>query len=147
MTNTTSAKATALLAALKEKGHRTTKTRSLVISYLVQTEHPVAAHDLITMLKKQGRDVNKTTVYRELLFLKDEGIINEIDLLEGQKRYELADPHHHHHHLVCTKCKSIRCVEMPNDLDALEQRIKKQHHFHVTGHILEFFGLCKKCTR
>jgi Fur family ferric uptake transcriptional regulator len=135
-----------LLETLKQNGHRTTKTRTLIVTHLSKVTSPVAASDLILMLKKHGRDVNKTTVYRELQFLKEQSVVNEIDLLEGQKRYELTDPNHHHHHLVCVKCQYIQCVEMPNDLDSLEKSIQKKHKFKITGHILEFFGICQKCS-
>jgi Fur family ferric uptake transcriptional regulator len=134
-----------ILDILKSKGHRMTSTRKEVIDHLVKQAKPIAAQELLSHFKKKGRVVNKTTIYREILFLKEAHVINEIDLLEGQKRYELHDPTNHHHHLVCINCKTIMCVEMPGDLDRIEKEIKKKYKFEVTGHVLEFFGKCNQC--
>ena len=122
-----------------------TKVRRAVLEILCKSKVPLAASELIAGLARRALEVNKTTVYRELDFMLDQKIIREIDLLDGRKRYEVLGEHDHHHHMICTQCKSIKCVEMANDLDVLEAEIFSKFKFRVTSHTLEFFGLCSKC--
>jgi len=123
-----------------------TQARRILIEIFVAQAAPVTVDQLLTTLKKRGLSVNKTTVYRELDFLKEQKIIREIDLLEGRKRYELRGDEHHHH-LVCLECRDIRCITMEEDLDAIERGIEKEHGFRVASHTLEFFGVCAQCQR
>lgn len=140
--------ATELIEALRAKGFRITKIRQAMITALVQAQQPLSAPQLLEHIAQDHPSVNKTTIYRELDFLADNQILSEIDILDGMKRYEILHPDHHHHHLVCTTCGDIQCVEVPHhDLHALEERIQQHHSFKVQSHVLEFFGLCHKCTR
>lgn len=136
-----------LIDALRTKGFRITKIRQTMIEALVEARHPVSAPQLLEQVSLKHPSVNKTTIYRELDFLADNQILSEIDILDGMKRYEILHPNHHHHHLVCTSCRDIQCVEVPHhDLHALEGKIQQTHDFTVQSHVLEFFGLCKKCS-
>ena len=136
-----------LIDALRTKGFRITKIRQAMIEALVAARNPVSAPQLLEQVSLKHPSVNKTTIYRELDFLADNQILSEIDILDGMKRYEILHPNHHHHHLVCTSCRDIQCVEVPHhDLHALEGQIQQTHDFTVQSHVLEFFGLCKKCS-
>jgi Fe2+ or Zn2+ uptake regulation protein len=136
-----------LIDALRTKGFRITKIRQAMIEALVAARNPVSAPQLLEQVSLKHPSVNKTTIYRELDFLADNQILSEIDILDGMKRYEILHPNHHHHHLVCTSCRDIQCVEVPHhDLHALEGKIQQTHDFTVQSHVLEFFGLCKKCS-
>lgn len=138
-------KAAKLHQHLKARGNRMTKARVQMIDILANAKSPLTAAEIGSLLTKRDVEVNRTTVYRELDFLLREGLLLEVDLLDGKKRYELHDEDHHHHHLVCVKCNDIRCVELPEDLEVLESKIHRQHKFKVQHHVLEFFGLCSRC--
>lgn len=141
------ASAEQLVDALRTKGFRITKIRQAMIEALVAASQPVSAPQLLEQVSLKHPSVNKTTIYRELDFLADNRILSEIDILDGMKRYEILHPNHHHHHLVCTSCRDIQCVEVPHhDLHTLEGKIQQTHNFTVQSHVLEFFGLCKKCS-
>ena len=149
LSNDTEEKSSAkqLIDALRTKGFRITKIRQAMIETLVAANQPISAPQLLSQVAQQHPSVNKTTIYRELDFLADNKILSEIDILDGMKRYEILHPNHHHHHLVCTSCRDIQCVEVPHhDLHALEGKIQESHKFTVQSHVLEFFGLCQKCS-
>ena len=133
-------------AGLKSRGNRMTRARAALINLFSDSHSPITAIEIGEALAKLQISVNKTTIYRELDFLMSEKIIREIDLLDGKKRCELLQQDSHHHHLVCTKCKQIRCVELPSDLDSLEHKIEGDHNSKITSHVLEFFGACAQCT-
>lgn len=139
------AEAKKILQDLKDDGHRMTRVRQGVVEVLARAHAPKSAAELIAALEKRDVAVNKTTVYRELEFLLARRVIREVDLMEGHKRYELLGEGGHHHHMICLKCRTIQCIEMENDLDALERDILATHNFKVENHTLEFFGVCGKC--
>jgi len=133
-----------ILQSLQRKGHKLTKVRKAIIQMLLAGRSPCAAPEMLARLADLGLAVNKTTVYRELLFLKERKVITELEFGEGKKRYELM-PKDHHHHLVCVSCKKIEDIPLHKDLDREEQAIAKQKRFKILNHSLEFFGLCAKC--
>lgn len=136
-----------VLSNIRQKGFRLTKVRRAVLKALSEKKTPLSAMQVSESLRKLNILVNKTTVYREIEFLHSQGIIREIDLLDGKKRYELLIEDNHHHHAVCNSCNEIQCIEMERDLDALENHIFSEHGFKVLSHALEFFGICKKCQK
>jgi Fur family ferric uptake transcriptional regulator len=129
---------------LKRRGHRMTKVRAAIIQVLSRRELPLAATDLMTSMKKMGLRPNKTTIYRELTFLIEAGVVAKVDLGERKKRYESVSKGHHHH-LVCLKCHTIEELEMQAHLTDQEDEIEKEHDFQVMRHALEFYGLCRRC--
>ncbi len=134
-----------ILHSLREKGYRITKIRAAMLDILSLSKSPLSALEIQKKLSTKKITANKTTIYREIDFLLGLHLVHEIDILDGKKRYELVVEGHHHHHLVCTKCTSITCVDVCAELGGIENMIQKSHDFKVTGHVFEFFGLCKEC--
>ena len=134
-----------IIGLLKRQGSKITKARLLLIEVLQKQHSPLTETELRFRLSLLGAKVNKTTVYRELAHLKAQRIVHEIDFGDGKKRYELASSNHHHH-AVCLNCKKIEDVPVGEDVAHIEKRFKKQRHFQITSHSLEFFGLCKSCS-
>ncbi len=129
---------------LRAAGHRITLARRHIAEVLEANTRPLSAQDVHALLKRRGVDSNRTTVYRELTFLQDQGFLRQIQLEDGTARFELASLPHHHH-LVCLGCNKIEDIHMEDDLVAVEKRINKEHRFAVERHSLEFYGRCSSC--
>ncbi len=135
------------LELLKHNGARLTKTRLAVLEIFSHENQPLSVAEILVSLKKQGILVNKTTVYREMEFLLEKGIISAVFLDEKHTKYELNLGHHHH--LVCRDCGNIEEIEMKEIEDLfvlIEKKLKKKMKFTNISHNLEFFGLCEKCS-
>lgn len=130
-----------IIQQLKTQGHKITKTRLAVIQ-LLNTNSPLSALEILGQLAQGGLKVNKTTIYRELEYLKAHQLVNEV-MLDNIKHFELDQDHHHH--AVCTSCNSIEHISIPENLEAVRLKLEKQHNFELQNHIAEFFGLCSKC--
>lgn len=120
-----------------------TTVRSGMIDLLMKTRSPLTPQDIHFLLSQKGLLVNKTTIYREILFLLEQDVIQEIHFSDGKMRYEIA--RHHHHHIVCVQCKTVKDVILEDDLAEHERKIEKNSRFKILNHSLEFFGLCEKC--
>jgi len=99
-------------------------------------------------------NVGLTTIYRTLNVLSNLGIVCKLDFGDGRSRYELAEgteDTHHHHHLVCTNCNKV--IDYTNFIDEELELLRKtekglgaKYNFKITNHIIQFYGLCDKCS-
>lgn len=88
--------------------------------------------------------ISKTTVYRNLKELSNEGAILKVDTIEGADRYD-----HNtfpHYHIMCEECGRIFDVKMPY-MDHLENKVNAPLGFAVSGYNLMFKGICPECQK
>ncbi len=136
--------ASEFIGQLKERGHRITAARKSIVELLTKNTKPLGALDVHRLLSKKI-SINPTTVYRELQFLAEEGLLSTVQFHDGVQRYESASLPHHHH-LVCLSCNEVEDVHVDHELSAVERTIEKTKRFTVERHSLEFYGKCGKCA-
>ena len=91
--------------------------------------------------------LNLATVYRTLRLLSSMGLLQELELPEGGRRYELAtDSHRHHHHLVCVRCGRTEEFECGAVLTAGEEAAGA-HGFRLLECVLNVRALCPNCAQ
>jgi Fur family transcriptional regulator, ferric uptake regulator len=134
-----------IIHLLQGRGFRMTPIRRLFLETFRDSTQPISTYDLYTELTRQRLSCNRTTMYRELLFLEKQGVIKPVDFNDGVRRYE-ATADAHHHHFICTNCKTVFDVNLKHDLEIDEAEIEKMHGAKIASHSLEFFGLCKNCV-
>lgn len=131
---------------LRSKGYRITPARRSIVTWVLQNPRPFLSNELIEGVYKSGLKINESTIYREINFLIDQGVIKTLMLQPGITHYEstLMD---HHHHLYCVDCGSVQdinCDSMKEAVGDVEQQAY-QYGFKVLEHQVEFQGLCKDC--
>lgn len=139
--------ALSILSFLKGSGERVTPARKKIVE-IFSDGNLVSANDLLIILHKKGLKVNKTTIYRELEFLLNKGLVKEISLVGGKRYYE-STMLEHHHHLICKNCRNsleIKNNGLETDIKKIIQETKKKVGFKIEDHSLEFFGLCANCS-
>lgn len=131
------------LTSLKNKGFRMTKTRKAILFLFDQNSVPLSGVDIIALLKQGNQDVNKSTVYREISFLLDQGIIQEVMISPKCMYYELAnnDPLPY---AVCSTCNRLEHVKIKKG-PRLISNAQKHSSFHIDDYSLVFFGQCALC--
>lgn len=124
-----------------------TKGCQKVLEVLKEQHQLASAQDIFGQMR--GDDATApglTTVYRSLESLVSQGLVQAVDLGDGERRYEMVKPGEHHHHLVCDGCRAS--VHLDSCLvEELEDGIRSKYGFMVKGHILEIFGTCQKCQK
>ena len=133
-----------ILKLLRQNGERITKSRSGIIQILTRSKYPVCVEEIIKLLKKNNIYINKTTVYREIEFLKKYKLIRNADFGDGKMRFEPLTQKHHHH-VICVKCSRVEDIVLKTDIRLEQSRIQELVNYKVLNHSLEFFGLCPKC--
>lgn len=124
-----------------------TKGCRRVLEVLQRSENLTSAQDIFGILRQEEPTApGLTTVYRSLESLVSLGLVQAVDVGDGEKRYEVVTPGEHHHHLICQACDASihldQCV-----LEDLERSIKSKYGFVVSSHVLEVFGTCRNCVK
>ena len=124
---------------LHKAGIKATCARMEICDALTKEKYPVS----IKVLGKKVNTPDQSTLYRSLKTLVYKGLVREILIHKAEARYEIAFGRSHHHHIVCTDCGTIDDINIcPPSLPAgTSKRFSR-----ITGHSLEFFGVCKTCA-
>ncbi len=130
-----------ILDTLKNKGYRITKPRQEILKIL--EGYPITVNDIFTTLKHKKLSADLASVYRSMELFKKIGIVEEVELGDGKRRYELIDADNHHHHIVCNSCGVIEDITVQED--KILNEVKNKSNFQITKHSLKFFGICKSC--
>jgi Fur family ferric uptake transcriptional regulator len=128
---------------LREKGHRLTPQRVLVIEALHNANKHISAEELYAQLHKRYPYANISTVYRTLELLKQLNLVTETDFGEGYVRYHVAEKGHHHH-LVCQSCGKITDLHEAA-LYPLKEELLQEYGFDADLRHLAISGKCSKC--
>jgi Fe2+ or Zn2+ uptake regulation protein len=132
-----------LIDQLRDKNFRITRLRKTLIEELGKSKKPLSAGETIDHLKKMKIIVHKTSIYRELIFLIEQGVVRKITFGEKKDRFELTIMHHHH--AVCQRCGETEdLLHIEKKIKQMEQTLSKKQ-FKIERHLVEFLGLCKTC--
>lgn len=127
---------------VRSAGGRITKLRKAIIKILFESDCLLSRQEIIERLSEIHLHPDRSTLYREFLFLTQNNIVQKSVLNEAEY-FEI--PHDHHHHLVCLKCDDIQKVHLSQHLQEEEKEISAKNNFHITSHSLDFYGYCHKC--
>ena len=140
--------AEALRTSLHGRGQRLTPQRQRVLSLferIGEGAHLSAEEVHLRLLRAEER-VSLATVYRSLRLLSSMGQLQELELPEGGRRYELAgEAHRDHHHLVCVRCGRTEEFENAAVLSAGEAAARL-HGFQLRESVLNVRGVCPACA-
>ena len=84
-------------------------------------------------------------MYRTLRLLADMGFLQELELSEGGRRFELSvDDHRDHHHMVCIRCGRTEEFESEPVLSA-GAKAAQLFGFKLIESSLKVRGICSAC--
>ncbi|MEW6685808.1 MAG: transcriptional repressor [Candidatus Edwardsbacteria bacterium] len=135
-------------------GYRITVGREAILEVLAKANKHLSAEDIYMKVHPIHSNIGLTTIYRTLEILANMGLVFKFEFGDGRARYELADGPkgvQHHHHLVCTNCnRIINYTDFINEelnlLRETEKGLSKKYNFKITNHLIQFLGLCDKCS-
>jgi Fur family peroxide stress response transcriptional regulator len=126
----------------KATSPRNTRQREAIARVLAETtSHPTAAW-IYDKLKADFPDLSLGTVYRNLSFLSDRGLIRVLRSGSGTDRFDGNASGHYH--VVCESCGKVEDIAMESDA-ALDERAETLSGYRVSSHRLDFFGVCPAC--
>lgn len=139
---------TGLRSSLHQRGQRLTPQRRQVLALFERMGEGLhlSAEEVHRRLDREEGRVSLATVYRSLRLLSSLGLLQELELPDGGRRFELAsDAHPRHHHLVCVGCGRTEEFESAAVLTAGAQAARSQG-FHLLDCVLNVRSLCPDCA-
>lgn len=130
---------------LREHGFRVTSGRVRLLDVLQKASKPLSIQ---MILSKRNIGLDQANLYRTLTDLADVGIVKRVDLNTGIAHFEYTPDRPHHHHAICTDCGTVEDTESCS-LESLQKDIlRDSSKFRsIYSHNLEFFGLCRSCSK
>ena len=129
---------------LRQKGHRLTPQRLLVLSIVADG---AAAHMGVDDVFQRAKDaypyMDIATVYRTLHLYKDLGVVTEV-AIGDRLHYELTDPSGRHHHMVCRVCNGAFNLG-PHYLEEFRRTLISEFSFEPDLEHFTVSGVCAQC--
>ena len=127
-----------------ERAVRYSKKREAILAALQGTNCHPSAEWLYRQLKPRHPDLSLGTVYRNLAFFQERGMVQSVGVVQGQERFDaIVAPHSH---FVCESCGTV--LDLPGICPEgeLEQAVSRQYGVVVERRELIFFGRCPECV-
>jgi Fur family ferric uptake transcriptional regulator len=138
----------------QEKNLRFTKPREVIGKVLDAASNQLTAEEVYQAVHKKYPKIGLATVYRNLDVMEEMGLILKLNFGDGRHRYKIkqniSNPEHHHN-LLCTSCKKVINYsdfekEEKELLNKVHHVLAEKHNFEITGHLIQFYGICKSCN-
>ena len=129
---------------LHERALRVTAPRLSVLRVLAEAQSPLSYTEVLGRLGET--DCCPTTIYRNLVKLRDAGLAPVVSRAEGIDRYALAgrqDEDHCHPHFVCDSCRRVECL--PAELGA-SIALEGPWAASIQKATLQLSGQCPDCV-
>jgi Fur family ferric uptake transcriptional regulator len=133
-----------LIAALEGSGVRLTRPRRAVAELIARRTGHFTAADLVDAARTGHPGLGRATIFRSLELLSSLGVVERLDLPNGDHAYIGCEPSHHHH-VVCSNCGRSSDFD-DADLSALVETVSDRTGYRIDSHRLELFGLCPTCA-
>jgi len=124
---------------------RLTRQRRALLEELGALPGFISAQALHARLSDQGQAISLATVYRNLQWLTDQGLLDVINHDGGGATYRACHQATHHHHVVCRSCGAAVEVEA-QAVEAWAEQVAQAAGFREIQHTVEITGLCPTCA-
>lgn len=117
--------------------------RTAILAALAASKAHPTAEALYAALKPEYPDLSLGTVYRNLGQFCEEGRVLSVCHVDGKERFDARLDGHAH--LVCSKCRRVLDVELPEGFSGASYDICRNSGFVPASFSLVFTGLCSEC--
>jgi Fur family peroxide stress response transcriptional regulator len=119
-----------------------TPQRRAVLRVVAGSAEHLTANEIFEAARRELPSISFATVYNSLKYLKESGLVREINFGKGSSRYDRETARHDH--AVCSRCGKLvdfDLAETPQLIRAAARRSRfKPESIHLT-----LVGLCPDC--
>ena len=128
--------------ACRQQNLRLTPQRLEIYRELAQASDHPSAEQLYQRLHDRMPTLSLDTIYRTLATFVQHGMVNRVETIESQARFEVVNARHHH--LICERCKKIIDFDWA-PIDQLDLPPEVQQWGEVYSKNVVVYGVCKEC--
>lgn len=118
--------------------------REKILRVIKESKTHLTAEEIYNLIQEVDTKISKSTVYRNISILTDEGHILKVTMVDGPDKYEF--PHNPHYHAICEKCGKLFDVVYPFETDKISQTIKDQNKISFEIKDITVYGICQNCA-
>ena len=121
---------------------RNTVQRQIILDAIKKFKIHPTVDEVFEEIKKEHPAIGKTTVYRNLRQLAQNGEIGQVTMPCSTERYDKrSDPHYH---FKCDHCGQLLDVDMAH-LEDIDEIARRKCGFKIYRHDVIFKGICPEC--
>ena len=133
----------AAIKALRSKGYKATPQRIAICKIALRSKAHPSVQQVFDEVKKIHPTVSLATVYKTLKVLRDLDLVQEINTLKGETRF---DPNMKPHiNLICLKCGHITDLD-DTSVEKITRRVAEVTDFTPTDQRIDINGICRRCN-
>lgn len=133
-----------ITSTFKEKKLKLTPQRLAVYKYLISTKEHPSAEVIYKALQPDYPTMSLATVYKAVKTLVEVNLVKEINVGEGNFRYDGNNSDHAH--IQCTSCNQVNDLEGVS-FSNLNKIAEDNSGYQVVYNKVFFYGLCKECQQ
>ncbi|NME81844.1 Fur family transcriptional regulator [Clostridium sp. SM-530-WT-3G] len=131
-----------IASIFKEKKLKLTPQRLAVYNYLINTTAHPSADKIYTDIHVQYPTMSLATVYKSLKTLVEVDLVQELNVGEGNFRYDAnSTPHPHIQCLKCGKVDDLTDLKF----DDINSSAEMHTDYKIVSSQIYFYGYCKDC--
>lgn len=131
-----------ITSIFREKKLKLTPQRIAVYKYLESTKEHPSAETIYKSLQHDYPTMSLATVYKALKTLVEVELIQELNVGEGNFRYDANVDSHPH--IQCVNCSKVDDIDGISFI-SLNEDIKKYTDYEILSNKIYFYGICTKC--
>ena len=119
---------------------RNTIQKQIILDSIKNTKSHPNVNELLKIVKSKDSTIGKSSIYRNLNSMVEEGKVKLILTNSNSKRYDgdTSD----HNHFICNKCNKV--IDIIND-EAINKSLEKEYNFIIQERNTTYFGICGNC--
>lgn len=121
-----------------------TPQREAVLRVIRTTEKHLTANEIFASAREILPTISYATVYNSLRYLREAGLVGEINFGDGASRYDREIERHDH--AICTECGALVDFDLPATAELLRAAARRSHFKPESVH-LTLRGLCPDCQK
>ena len=121
---------------------RLTRQREAVLRVIREREDHPTAGEIFEAARKRLPGISYATVYNSLRYLKDAGLVHEINFGDNASRYDRETERHDH--AICTECGRLSDFDLPEAVELMRAAARKSKFKPESVH-LTLRGVCPDC--
>jgi Fur family peroxide stress response transcriptional regulator len=121
-----------------------TRQRQAVLQVVRERDDHPTASEIFQSARLRLPTISYATVYNSLRFLKEAGLVHEINFGDSASRYDRETDRHDH--AICNDCGKLVDFDLPQAADLMRAAARKSKFKPASVH-LTLRGVCPDCRK
>jgi len=123
-------------------GRGLTPQRRAVLEVVAESAGHLTAGEIYEAARRRLPSISYATVYNSLKYLREAGLVREINFGKGSNRYDRETARHDH--ALCTECGRLVDFDLAETVGLMRAAARRSRFKPETIH-LTLVGLCPEC--